>query len=185
VIATPREVSVADLQPAGSPRSPGLHVSQVLKSILVKLEPERFGGEMDWTKIELGFAVEALIEHAFRDRQQDILRLGELWKDEIAGTPDGMSFHDGTLIIHEIKCTWMSSTDCPDHKKFAHWIWQIKSYCHMAETCHARLHVFFVNGNYKDSRSPEYKEWDLLFSPSELEENWMMVLNAARSLRVE
>lgn len=184
MIVTRREVNVADLQPAGPPRSTGLHVSQVIKSLLVKLEPERFGGEMDWTKIELGFAVEALIEHAFRDRQQDIARIGELVKDDIAGTPDGLSVDDEGLLIHEIKCTWMSSTDCPDHKKFSHWLWQIKSYCHMADALRARLHVFFVNGNYRDTRNPEYREWDLLFSQGELEENWAMIVNAARSLRV-
>lgn len=183
MIATPRDVSVADLQPAGPPRSLGLHVSQVLKSILVQLEPDRFGGEMDYTRIELGFAVEALIEHAFRDRQKQINRVGELVKDGIAGTPDGIGFEGDHMIVHEIKCTWMSATGCPDHKKFVHWLWQIKAYCHMAETTHARLHVFFVNGNYKDLRSPQYCEWDLLFSPGELEENWQMILRAAEVLR--
>jgi len=188
VNVTLRTETVADLQHiAGPSRSEGLHVSGVLKSILLALEPERFGGEMDWTKIELGFAVERLIERAFAERQRNIVRIGELEKDGISGSPDGVSFDDplapGEMIVHEIKCTWMSATGCPEHKKFVHWLWQIKAYCYLAETTRARLHVFFVNGNYKDERSPLYREWDLTFHEGELAENWMMITNAASALR--
>jgi hypothetical protein len=187
VIITPRAASVADLHSiAGPPRSDGLHVSTVLKSILLALDPERFGGEMDLARIELGFAVERLIERAFAERQQNILRIGELEKDGISGSPDGVSFSeagDDEMIIHEIKCTWMSMTGCPEHKKFWHWLAQIKAYCYLAETHRARLHVFFINGNYKDQRSPQYAEWDLLFHDGELAENWAMLTNAATALR--
>jgi hypothetical protein len=188
VTITPRPASVGDLVGPGPPRSDGLHVSRVIKSLLLAIDPERFSGDMNWEKIEFGFTVEAMIEQAFRDRRQTILRIGELHKDGLAGSPDGVSFdlltpgHD-TMVIHEFKCTWMSSRGCPEDRKFWHWIVQMKCYCHMAGTPHARLHVFFVNGNYREQRDPQYCEWDLTFTEGELEENWMMIINAAAALR--
>jgi hypothetical protein len=183
VIVTPRSATVADLGVSPSPpRSSGVHVSTLIKAICAQLEPERFGGEMDWNKIELGFSVERAIERAWAERRIDVVRLGEIEKDGIAGSPDGLSVEAGELVIEEIKCTWMSNRDCPEGKKFWHWLAQIKAYCYLADTLRARLHVLFVNGDYAQHREPTYCSWDLHFHQGELDENWMMLRNQKRAL---
>ena len=73
--------------------------------------------------------------------------------------------------------------DCPEGKKFSHWIWQVKAYCHLVDTLRARLHVFFVNGDYRENRNPQYCSWDLLFHEGEIAENWSMLTNQARRMR--
>jgi len=184
VIVTQRAVTVADLgvEP-GPPRSAGLHVSSLIKAICFKLEPERFGGEItDWTRIELGFTVEKVIERAWSERRTDVFRPGEIAKDGISGSPDALSFDDDGPVVEEIKCTWMSSRGCPEDRKFWHWLVQIKAYCHLTEATRARLHVVFVNGDYAQHREPTYLCWDLQFSPGEIAENWMMLLNQKRDL---
>lgn len=184
MIIVARKVSVADLGlEASPPRSNTLHVSTLIKAILMGLEPARFGGTDDPSvKFEMGFAVERAIEEAWRLRRIDVLRPGEFEKDGITGSPDGVSFIVGTPIVEEIKCTWMSSRGCPDDRKFIHWIWQMKAYCHLIDTDRARLHAFFVNGDYVQ-REPQYLSWDLKFSERELEENWSMLRNQAKALR--
>jgi hypothetical protein len=185
VIVVPRQVSVADLGLAPNPpRSDTLHVSTLIKAILVGLEPERFSGTDDPSvKFEMGFAVERAIEEAWRLRRIEVLRPGEFEKDGITGSPDGVSFEGGTPVVEEIKCTWMSSRGCPDDKKFWHWLIQMKAYCWLLDTPRSRLHVFFVNGDYKEHRDPQYLSWDFTFTQQELAENFEMLRNAARTLR--
>jgi len=187
VIVTLRPVTVADLAVEPHPsRSTGLHVSTIIKAICKGLEPERFGGEItNWTPIEMGFTVERAIESAWASRRIDVWRPGEMEKDGIVGSPDGVTFDSDGAIVDEIKCTWMSSKGCPEDKKFWHWLVQIKAYCHLLDTIRARLHVVFVNGNYSDHREPQYCSWDLRFHGGEIDENWMMLVNQAAVLRRE
>lgn len=184
MIVTPRDVSVADLQLVESPpRAPGHHVSSLIRVICRQLEPERFSeGAMNYERIELGFMIEHVIEEAWRQRQVNVMRPGSFTVDGISGAPDGVTFDQDTLVVDEIKCTWMSSRGCPEDKKFLHWIWQIKAYCYMLDTLRARLHVFFVNGDYREHREPQLKSWELQFHRGELEENWAMLVNQARAL---
>jgi hypothetical protein len=77
----------------------------------------------------------------------------------------------------------MSSKGCPEDKKFWHWLVQIKAYCHLLDTTRARLHVFFVNGDYASHRDPQYRSWDLGFHEGEIAENWSMLVNQAAHLR--
>jgi len=184
MIIVARDVSVADLDIDPGPlRSDTLHVSTLIKAICVGLEPERFGGTDDPSvKFEIGFAVERAIEEAWRLRRIEVLRPGEFTKDGVTGSPDGISFDAEGPVIEEIKCTWMSSRGCPDDKKYWHWLVQMKAYCHLIDTLRARLHVFFVNGDYAQHREPQYLSWDFTFTKGELIENWSMLLNQAKAL---
>lgn len=183
MIITPRPSTLGDLDfGPHPPRSAGIHVSACIKRILVSLEPERFGGPLDMTRVELGFTVERLIEEAWRLRRVNVIRPGEFARDGIAGSPDALSVDDDGIVVEEIKCTWMSSRGCPDDRKFAHWIWQMKAYCTLVETQRARLHAFFVNGDYK-IREPQFLSWDLTFHEGELAENWMMLVKSAEAIR--
>jgi hypothetical protein len=185
VIIVPRKSSVADLglEP-NPPRSDTLHVSTLIKAILVGLEPERFSNDSDPSvKFEMGFAVERAIEEAWRLRRIEVLRPGEFEKDGITGSPDGVSFDSDGPIVDEIKCTWMSSRGAPEDKKFWHWLVQMKAYCYLLDTTRARLHTFFVNGDYAQHREPQYLSWDLQFTEREILENWNMLLSAAIVIR--
>jgi len=160
-----------------------MHVSTLIKAICKSLEPERFGGELNHNRIELGFTVEAMIEEAWRARRIDVVRPGEIEKDGISGSPDGLTYDpERGVIVEEIKCTWMSMKGCPHDKKFWHWFAQIKAYCYLTDALHGRLHVFFVNGDYRDHREPHFCSWDLEFHRGEIDENWMMLTNQKRKL---
>ena len=184
MIVLPAGSSVTDLVVEPPPlRSPGIHVSDAIKAICVALEPERFSGGGDEELFQFGYTTERMIELAWQARRRETIRPGEIEKDGIVGSPDAITFDDDGMVVDEIKATWMSSTGCPEDRKFAHWIWQIKAYCHMLQTDRARLHVFFVNGNYRDVRRAQFLSWHLLFDARELEENWRMLCSARDTLR--
>jgi len=132
---------------------------------------------------------------------------GELICDGIAMSPDGISSPDSedyaeligvdreSWILEEFKSTRKSSRDFKEAlrlkaDKVKLWLWQIMSYrralnriCEPGTECYvARLHVLFMNGNYsKDFNDPEAgpvnKIFRLVFSPEELDDNWLMVVS--------
>ena len=177
----------------GSPvRTPGLHVSQIIKSICIDIDPKRFKQEnerLPWERFETGFTFERVLEMALQSRRADIFRPGEVEQDGIILSPDGID-PDGSIfsfatpgdpfILEEYKFTWMSSREAPDATKFLHWFWQMKAYCHALQTTRARLRVMFINGNYTDN-SPIYRVWDIQFTERELLENWHMLVQHARA----
>ncbi len=166
---------------AGDPnRSPGLHLSAILKSMMAKLEPARFntGKPMDMLRVEAGFAFERMMERGLRAKFPHYDRPGEYTRDGIAFSPDG--YDSDTRTLYELKCTWMSSKDAPLDKRFWHWLVQIKAYCYVLECFSAVLVAFFVNGDYRDS-GPQLRAWRLEFNARELAENFSMLTNFARA----
>lgn len=166
---------------ASPERTPGLHLSQILKSICAELDPKRFsGGPLDFNKIETGFTFERVLETAFQSRRENIFRPGEIELDGVLMSPDGLDASDPAgLVLEEFKCTWMSDREAPHSTKFWHWLAQMKAYCYALGTTRARLRALFVNGNYKNS-GPTYHVWDVRFTETELDENWRMVVGHAR-----
>jgi hypothetical protein len=166
---------------ASPERTPGLHLSDILTPMARDIAPKRYDESkpMDWNRVETGFAFERVLEMAFMARRAEIFRPGEVVKDGIIMSPDGID-PDG-WVLEEFKATWMSDFDAPTHPKFVKWFWQIKSYALALETTRARLRGLFINGNYREGFSPVYHVWDLQFTERELEENWQMILNNARS----
>ncbi len=164
-------------------RSPGLHVSKIIRSIMETLEPRRFKGDkpppIEW--ISAGVVWEYLLEAAMAKLATTgtpaLIRPGEVEKDGIICTLDAVSV--GDWVVHEFKFTWMSSRDAVGHKKFYHWLLQLKAYCYALGTNHARLHAFFVMGDYKGS-GPQPLAWDLQFTDLELRETWEMLVNHAK-----
>lgn len=108
---------------------------------------------------------------------EHIERVGELHLDDIYGTPDGINLVDWT--VEEFKATWRSSRR-PLDPDFWHWLVQIKSYCTLLRATQARLRIFYVNGDYRES-GPQYKCYRLEFTELELEDNWDMLKNHAKS----
>lgn len=161
-------------------RTPGLHLSQIIKSICIEMDPKRFkhqDGPLPWDRFEAGFSFERVLEMAFQSRRDGIFRPGEIERDGIICSPDGIDPTDWRL--EEFKFTWMSSYDAPEHAKFRHWLWQMQAYCYVLGTTRSRLRAFFVNGNYR-GHQPEYRVWNIDFTEEELDQNWRMLKKHAR-----
>lgn len=92
------------------------------------------------------------------------------------GTPDGMSATEeegliGSLVVEEFKLTWKSEYKYGEVVKEALWMWQLAGLCRMMGTRWARLHVMWVNGNYRPPE-PLYYRYRVRFGELELEEFW-------------
>ena len=182
MIATPVVVDPTSLLRPDEPiRSQGLHLSTIIRSMLVDLDPVKYdpGKPMDLLRIEAGFAFERALEQGLSKAFPQLhTHPGEFWIDGIVCSPDGYDLE--TLTVHELKCTWKSSNYPIEDRRFWHWLVQIKGYCSALNTLSAVLWVFFVNGDYRNS-GPQLKRWDLTFDALELAENWQMLCNHAKA----
>jgi hypothetical protein len=175
-------------------RSPGLHLSDIIRSLLHQIDPktypERYRPDLasldasTLIRFEAGFLFERLFGVAMAERLASRFTNGEVavqrevTRDDIIMTPD---IYDG-LAVTDTKLTWKSSRGAPSDRKFAAWWWQLKSYCHAYGTHIGRLEVLFVNGDYRGS-GPQWLAWEAQFSEDELQANWRMVLAEARRIR--
>lgn len=172
-----------------APRTKGLHMSEIYGKLFEYLEPKRFtGGTPDPLRLEMGLTFETMLEEGLKARlTPESGRPGELVSDEgIIYSPDLIVFNEVTRL-GEIKLSWMSSREVPREKangfppQFDKWLVQMKAYCHCLNTPYARLYAFFINGDYRPPR-PELLCWDITFSRQELEENWALIINFAKSV---
>lgn len=167
-------------------RSPGTHVSQLIHSLCLLLghyadthqqsdSDPADDSHTHATRLQLGCALETAIANRYSQSDPNrYVQPGELTLDSLHGTPDLLDTLD--WACEEIKLTWMSSRhgDDPDSQKFwKYWV-QLKAYCQMIETRVGRLHVCFINGDYKQS-GPIYRVWEVVFSIQDLAENWQML----------
>ena len=189
------DVITRDFPESGSGRSDGIHVSEIVESLAIKLgylEPDRNWTPTDVLRMKIGQAVEAWWGPHLETKWPDpfIWQPGELEKDGIFGTPDGESLSDKFgLEIHECKVTWLGTASNNKHAKqpgLIPWYWQaqFKSYCAMndKECTSAVLHRFYVNGNYKPP-SPLYWPMRLTFDKGELRKHWDTMQKEADKLR--
>jgi hypothetical protein len=132
--------------------------------------------------VSVGYAWEDLLAQSLAPVfGGEYVRTGEIELDGIVGTPDGLELNG--MAVDETKATWRSSrrdisTD------FWSWMVQVKAYCHMLQLNRVSLRVFFVNGNYADS-GPQVKQFDLIFEPRELQDNWTMICRNAEAMEKE
>lgn len=167
---------------SGLPRSKAsdtgfIHLSDVAKYIEYKMQ---FGpaNAIDWDMMaaaEVGFLWEDALSLALANRYA--ARLGEIEKDGIVGSPDGLNVHDpffqSELHNEEYKATWRSVKKTP--QDIWYWLTQFKSYCYMLGVDVTICRVLYLNGDYKGS-GPIPMVYGLKFTPEELEENWAMIL---------
>jgi hypothetical protein len=177
----------APVSPSEKPkfRASGLHVSDIIRHIentitkpgkrprvsdLSHEERRRMG-----RYTEVGWMWEEVIRSAMKRTYYSGIKrfedVGELESDGIYGNPDWFDTED--WCVEEFKATYRSSRR-PIGSDFWSWFVQIKAYCHLTETRFARLRVFFVNGDYRES-GPQFKLWQLSFEVKELESNWGML----------
>lgn len=160
----------------------GLHLSSIIKSICIGLDPKRFGGGPTtgtYARFEFGFMLEDLLARRRRPEDAKTIRLQvPIEKDGIAGRLDGFDFGPKWRVL-ESKSTEMSPRDPITHPKFRHWLWQIMGYCHMMDTNDALLEVFFIKHFFDNP----LRAWELTFTRDELEENWFMLLNHKEAMK--
>lgn len=216
-----------DLGHGASPRSPGRHVSEVIKELALSrgIWKKDDQEELDFTLAKYRAArgddviklypaamyriAAGLAWESWYGPQQDINfhSIGELSKDRIIGTPDGMKIQPvtGRLVVPEIKYTWKSSqsdrkSPMERLKEEYPWTCQTCSYCRLATVgqvklwhqgnvtlasdnlvMNAELHVFWSNGNYKGS-GPELRVYEIEFTPEEVMGNWNVILSKSRQM---
>lgn len=196
-------------------RSEGLHVSEIIREIAtgVGILKREDSNELDWTlaryklqrgedfvslypaaiyRVALGLAWEEWL--GARHPEFGFHGLGELERDGIIGSLDGLQFDEWGPLVHEIKLTWKSSRsdrESAQERFSTEWLWpaQCKSYCYLAslpgDICtRAMLHVMWVNGNYKGS-GPEYRTYLLKFMPKEILTTWKQMQIVGKRLMEE
>jgi hypothetical protein len=181
------EPAAFSLRCGSAPRSPGLHVSSVLRSIALKigvLKPDDEEEELDPLNEDLprsavnrmaaGLAWEAW----YGPQVCDLYHPGEYCVDGLYLTPDGVSFDPFRVI--EIKYTWRSSAKDVSQ----HWVWmtQLKVYCHCMDTRLGELHACYCMGDYRGG-GPLPMVHRFEFQKNELEAVWRMILNEASRMR--
>lgn len=164
-------------------RAPGNHVSTIIDNLCIKLGKWEDNGPPLQIQYEVGNAMEdaiadALAKRFARDDPGRYIHGFEVEKDGITGNIDLLDTVD--FVVEDVKLTKRSIRNDIESEKFWHnWV-QVKSYCHMIECNTGRLHVVFVNGNYKfDINDPDagwqYRVWEDTWTNRELADVWRMI----------
>ena len=154
-----------------------LHLSDIYSDLENILFP-RTGpsGDMNnplWA--EVGFLWERVLGTALKEHIGQ--RPGEVELDGIVGSPDG--YDPAIGVLYEYKCTWKSAKNAHPEKIWK-WMTQVKGYCKMLGVNTVQFHTLYVVGDYRGS-GPIYKSYLMVFSDREIEENWAMLINHAKS----
>lgn len=182
---------------SGSERSPGVHISSVIRNIafenkVLKAEwiedfdlIEVSGSSDQWwsrlspdvqLKVAMGLAWEEYYGNALGDVAY---HPGEMELDGIYMTHDGESVTflrlDAELALHEFKLTYKSTKTVGELATQWLWLAQMKAYCKALGTGIAYMHVLFVCGDYKFPIRPQLKVWRLTFTERELDDNWELM----------
>lgn len=178
------------------PRSPGIHLSGVIRDLEKVLGVDRqdfesMSAEQQALMIryrEMGFMWESIVESVFKRRMIErlpesdkFIRQQEVEAGGIFMTLDGIYVPNWTLL--EYKATWRSARKVEDFEgEFWSWLVQAKCYCHAIDAQEVDFFVFFVNGDYKPP-APKTISVNVKFHPNEIRDTWLMVSNHAEVMR--
>lgn len=169
-----------DLRRNAQARSPGVHLSGIIRPLAIKLKcfdeedmPLDYlisqygsngalgGGHSDiLCRIAAGLAWEDWI---VKQHPGMLYHPGELCVDGIYMTPDAVQIGTRGLEVHEFKLTWRSAAKPLP----IYWQWQIGSYCRAWNTRYAVVHSYHVNGDYKTGRKPMYLRHEVTFDETQ------------------
>jgi len=188
-------------------RTPGIHLSGVIRAVmqtLGKLDaterdeimPIRMALGMAWENWVVGLIGARTVEDGGLPVEEGGWVInwqpGEWEQDEVYGTPDGVGLvmvqgEDGELeemaCLDEFKATWKSVHTRQDILRETLWMWQLAGNCYALGLTVARLHVFWVNGDYRPP-SPKYVVYTIRFEEEELESLWKNVILKNKMLAV-
>lgn len=175
-------------------RTVGLHVSQIYGDLDRVLNAKRYTSGITPEGLDHFASIGFLWERVLEDTLADVtisgdpcryFRPGEQRVDGVLATPDYADldfFGDGTctLGLEEWKACWKSVNALDNFEKnFWRWLVQMKAYCRILGTTHARLRILFMVGDWRDDISPKCRVLEFEFTELELEENWSMLMNHA------
>jgi hypothetical protein len=142
-------------------RSDGLHLSDIYKRLMIRLQPKKYGREIDadaLRRMEVGILFENILERGLMEKFATV-RPGELFSPEgIAMSPDGVN--PNLIAGEEYKATWKSCRGGlvdgygMPLDKYIVWFIQMKGYAKWLEVLRFILRVLFVNGDYTWHRAP-------------------------------
>jgi hypothetical protein len=189
------------------PRSPGLHMSTLLK-VLYPHQNEAKTAKMDdagKAEAEKQLRLYGMLGLAFEDRaelallslaEEDdwpwyALRPGEISIDGVAGSPDILLVpkdEGGEVRELSIKLTWKSSNDLPLEEgedqfpmKFNYYIGQCKAYAKGLDTTASVLVCYFACGTWRPAM-PQMLGWEFEFSRQEIDEEWDALMTIAQGI---
>lgn len=130
-------------------------------------------------QFEKGYLWEVALSRAFGEKAA--IRIGEVERDGIIGSPDGINYDDdGEMFVEEYKATTFSSNRTPD--SIWTWMMQVKGYCAMLGTVKAVMRVLYLCGNYHPL-VPQYVAVEYTFTQTEIDENWACIVNQAAVMK--
>lgn len=166
--------------PSTHERSGGVHVSGILRYIattsgLLRVDDDEDLEALYPMRMALGQAWETFAQGLWENL---IWQPGEIERDGIVGSPDGLSITDDESILDEFKLTYKSFRK---HHPSIHgqWLWtrQMLSYCFMMGLSKARLHVLWINGMDDSFQTkPTYYTYLFEFEQRELERHWTLMV---------
>lgn len=164
-------------------RTDGVHLTDVIRSIMEESGISKTTSGGGWASnqlnmaAEVGFMWEELLSMVLKERLPS--RVGEVMADGVIMSPDGVEMDDcGEVVLAEYKAVWASSRHSPaDNWK---WMSQVRGYCHGLGLTSVNMYILYLNGGW-NGKGPEYKKFRIDFTPLEIQENWSMILNHARS----
>ena len=175
-------------------RAKGVHLSGIIRYVLVQMKlltPFEVQEEEMPIRVAMGTAWEAhIVKFIAKLYPAFVWQPGEYTEDGVTGNPDGLNYINiggkNVGVVEEFKATWKtrfthsldSSKPNPEYKPITSvqlWMWQLAGYCYMLGVRHARLHVFWVNGDYRPP-SPDFRTYLIEFTQEELDKFWNNVV---------
>jgi hypothetical protein len=183
---------------SATPRSEGVHLSGIIRSIAAETGFLKAGWVEDLSihdrrlitdpvailRMMIGLAWEQFYIQRVLVHEGVVDHPDEMHNDDIFMSPDAEQMVSMVLRsgkrgirkkIHEIKATYKSTNTVGD--VYGEWMWltQLKGYCHSARTLLGELHVLFLCGDYSMPIKPIAKRWAIEFTQEELDRNWQLM----------
>lgn len=201
MICIAEEIQDLPLVDNSSTRTPGLHISAIIRCIaierkilttddlddlsLVDVRDMSNIGILAQLRIHMGMAWDL---YYLTLLPEVVSHPGEMCVEGIYMTPDGECLSTVVvdrrkvtrLVIVEVKCTWKSTNTVGNMVSQFMWLAQVKSYCKGAGTRFAELHVMFVCGDYKRPIQPKLIVFHIEFTQEEIEDNWSLLTDYAK-----
>ncbi len=156
-------------------RTSGIHLSGIIQHCLYS---DRDPKDPDFMPMNMAFGL-AWEAWSIGLWPGVIWQPGEEVMDGVYATPDGISqiLINGKWedVVEEWKATWKGITKYGDILAQTAWMWQLAALCHMQGLRFARIHVLFINGDYRPP-SPVYMTYLIEFTKEELEVFWKHVI---------
>jgi hypothetical protein len=144
---------IVSLEDGDSIRTPGLHLTDIIKDIMLEsgmsqsVSGASWGENQLWMAGEIGFMWEEILSSALKSRLPN--RIGEMFLEGVYMSPDGIDVEE------------------------------CKGYCYGVGVEQVKMAILYLNGDWKGS-GPEYRGYHIRFTPLEIQENWEMILGHAR-----